>query len=101
MAAYLVGAADTLTVDGTRAYAPSTFDKWIAAVADRHRATGHDNPCGHEMVRATLSGIRRDYASAGERPRRPRAPLLTADRGSGSRLTKSGAKGQSPSDLAL
>lgn len=79
VAAYLVGAADTLTVDGTRAYAPSTFDKWIAAVADRHRATGHDNPCGHEMVRATLSGIRRDYASAGERPRRPRAPLLTAD----------------------
>ena len=79
VAAYLVAAADTLTVDGTRAYAPSTFGKWIAAVADRHRATGYDNPCGHEMVRATLSGIRRDYASAGERPRNPRAPLLTSD----------------------
>ncbi|MFI8568306.1 site-specific integrase [Rhodococcus sp. NPDC078407] len=79
VAAYLVAAADTLTVDGTRAYAPSTFGKWIAAIADRHRAAGHNNPCGHEIVRATLAGIRRDYASAGERPRNPRAPLLTAD----------------------
>lgn len=79
VAAYLVGAADTLTVEGTRAYAPSTFGKWVAAIADSHRATGHDNPCGHEMVRATVSGIRRDYASAGERPRNPRAPLLTSD----------------------
>ena len=79
VAAYLVAAADTLTVDGTRAYAPSTFGKWVAAITDRHRATGHDNPCSHEMVRATLAGIRRDYASAGERPRNPRAPLLTSD----------------------
>ncbi|MGV8875259.1 MAG: site-specific integrase [Rhodococcus sp. (in: high G+C Gram-positive bacteria)] len=79
VAAYLVAAADTLTVDGTRVYAPSTLGKWVAAIADRHRATGHDNPCGHEMVRATLAGIRRDYASAGERPRNPRAPLLTSD----------------------
>src|SRR5690606_10072468 len=29
--------------------------------------------------RRDLSGIRRDYAAAGERPRTPRAPLLTAD----------------------
>ncbi|CCQ18463.1 putative integrase [Rhodococcus sp. AW25M09] len=79
VAAYLVAAADTVTVEGTRTYAPATLSKWVAAVADRHRATGHDNPCGHEMVRATLAGIRRDYASAGERPRKPRAPLLTAD----------------------
>ncbi|QUD81171.1 tyrosine-type recombinase/integrase [Gordonia polyisoprenivorans] len=79
VAAYLVAAADTLTVDGTRAYAPATFGKWIAAIADRHRSAGCDNPCGHEMVRATLAGVRRDYASAGERPRNPRAPLLTSD----------------------
>lgn len=79
VAAYLVAAADTVTVEGTRAYAPSTLSKWVAAIADRHRATGHDNPGGHEIVRATLAGIRRDYASAGERPRNPRAPLLTAD----------------------
>ncbi|MEW1883148.1 hypothetical protein AB0O58_26035 [Rhodococcus sp. NPDC080181] len=79
VAAYLVAAADTLTVDGTRAYAAATFGKWVAAIADRHRATRHDNPGGHEMVRATLASIRRDYASAGERPRNPRAPLLTSD----------------------
>ncbi|MFK4363100.1 integrase [Rhodococcus sp. 27YEA6] len=79
VAAYLVAAADTLTVDGTRAYAPATFGKWIAAIADRHRSAGYDNPCGHEMVKATLAGVRRDYASAGERPRNPRAPLLTSD----------------------
>ena len=79
VAAYLVAAADTLTTTGARAYAPSTLGKWTAAIADRHRATGHDNPCGHEMVRATLAGIRRDYASAGERSRNPRAPLLTSD----------------------
>lgn len=79
VAAYLVAAADTLTVEGSRAYAPSTFGKWVAAIADRHRAAGLDSPCGHEMVRATLAGIRRDYATAGERPRNPRAPLLTSD----------------------
>ena len=79
VAAYLVAAADTLTVDGTRAYAPSTFGKCVAAITDRHRATGHDNPCSHEIVRATLAGIRRDYAAAGERPRNRRAPLLTTD----------------------
>ena len=79
VAAYLVAAADTVATDGTRAYAPSTLIKWVAAIADRHRGTGYDNPCGHEMVRATLAGIRRDYAAAGERPRNPRAPLLTLD----------------------
>ena len=79
VAAYLVGAADTLSSDGTRAYAAATFGKWVAAIADRHRATGRDNPCGHEMVRATLAGIRRDYAGSGDRPRNPRAPLLTCD----------------------
>jgi len=79
VAAYLVDAADSLTVDGVRAYAPSTFGKWVAAITDRHRGLGHDTPCGHEMVRATLAGIRRDYAAAGERPRNPRAPLLTSD----------------------
>lgn len=79
VAAYLVAAADTLTGQGTRAYAPSTLGKWVAAITDRHRRLGHDTPCGHEMVRATLAGIRRDYAAAGERPRSPRAPLLTSD----------------------
>ncbi|CAB4907384.1 site-specific integrase [Rhodococcus kroppenstedtii] len=79
VAAYLVDAADTLATDGTRAYAPATLGKWVAAIADRHRAAGCESPSGHEMVRATLAGIRRDYAAAGDRPRTPRAPLVTAD----------------------
>ncbi|MCS4255872.1 integrase [Rhodococcus erythropolis] len=79
VAAYLVAAADTLTVDGSRAYASPTFAKWVAAIADRHRRTGHESPTSHEIVRGTLAGIRRDYAAAGDRPRNPRAPLLTAD----------------------
>ncbi|MDJ0361027.1 site-specific integrase [Rhodococcus sp. H29-C3] len=79
VAAYLVAAADTITTGGIRAYSPATFGKWVAAITDRHRTAGDDNPCSHEMVRATLAGIRRDYAAAGDRPRTPRAPLLTAD----------------------
>ena len=80
IAAYLVVARDTLTEAGERAYAPSTLSKWVSAIADRHRRAGiSDLPTRHTLVRATLSGIKREYASAGERPRRPRAPLLTDD----------------------
>lgn len=80
IAAYLVDAADTRDSDGQRAYAPATLTKWIAAITDQHRRSGHTViPTGHELVRATLSGIRREYASAGDRPRVVRAPLLTDD----------------------
>ncbi|RZL83052.1 MAG: site-specific integrase [Rhodococcus sp. (in: high G+C Gram-positive bacteria)] len=79
VAAYLVDAADTIGPDGVRVYAPATLTKWVAAIAHQHHRTGHESPTGHEIVRATLSGIRRDYAAAGDRPRNPRAPLLTAD----------------------
>ncbi|MCH9734102.1 MAG: tyrosine-type recombinase/integrase [Actinomycetia bacterium] len=79
IAAYLVDAADTLTSDGERAYAPSTLDKWISAINDAHRCAGLGTPTRHETVRTTLAGIRREYAAAGERPRVPRAPLLTDD----------------------
>lgn len=79
VAAYLVAAADTLAEDGTRAYAPATLARWVAAIAHHHRQAGQPSPTGNELVRQTLSGIRRDYATAGDRPRVPRAPLLTAD----------------------
>ncbi len=80
IAAYLVDAADTRDMDGQRAYAPATLTKWIAAINDEHRRRGHtEMPTGHELVRATLSGIRREYAAAGDRPRIVRAPLLTDD----------------------
>nr|WP_234884201.1 site-specific integrase [Mycolicibacterium aubagnense] len=80
IAAYLVEAADTLNPDGQHAYAVSTLNKWVAAITDRHRSSGLDSiPTHHESVRATLAGIRREYAVAGDRPRNPRAPLLTDD----------------------
>ena len=79
VAAYLVAAADTLAPDGTRAYAPATLAHHLAAIAHYHREAGHSSPTGDDLVRATMSGIRRDYATAGDRPRSPRAPLLTAD----------------------
>ncbi|BAH56186.1 site-specific integrase [Rhodococcus opacus] len=79
VAAYLVDAADTIGPDGVRVYAPATLTKWVAAIAHHHSRAGHESPTGQEIVRATLSGIRRDYAAVGDRPRNPRAALLTAD----------------------
>lgn len=79
VAAYLVDAADTFTPDGERAFAPATLSKWVAGISHTHRRSGHISPTDHETVRATLSGIRRTYASAGDRPRKQMAPLLVTD----------------------
>ena len=79
VAAYLVDAADTRTETGERAYAVATFGTWIAAINHQHRTTGHLSPTAHELVAATLSGIRREYAAAGDRPRTSRDPLLVDD----------------------
>ncbi|MGW5324230.1 tyrosine-type recombinase/integrase [Rhodococcus pyridinivorans] len=79
VAAYLHDAAATVTEVGERAYSPSTLARWVAGIGYHHRRAGHPAPGSDELVTATLSGIRRDYAAAGERPRSPRAPLLTAD----------------------
>lgn len=79
VAAYLVDAADTRTETGERAYAVATFGTWIAAINHQHRTTGHLSPSAHELVTATLSGIRREYAASGDRPRTPRDPLLVDD----------------------
>ncbi|MDO1481577.1 tyrosine-type recombinase/integrase [Rhodococcus ruber] len=79
VAAFLIACADTVNTDGTRAYSPATLAHRLAAIAHHHRRHGHPSPTGDDLVKATLSGIRRDYATAGERPRTGRAPLLTAD----------------------
>ena len=79
VAAYLHEAAATVTEAGERAYSPATLARWVAGIGYHHRRAGHPAPGADELVTATLSGIRRDYAAAGERPRSPRAPLLTAD----------------------
>ncbi|WP_062894934.1 tyrosine-type recombinase/integrase [Mycobacterium avium] len=80
VAAYLVDAAETVNPDGERAYSTVSLGKWCAAIFDRHRRAGVDpNPAAHELVRQTMSGIRRQYAGRGDRPRQPRTPLLTDD----------------------
>ena len=79
VAAYLVACADTVTEAGERAYAPATLAHRLAAIAHHHRQSGHPNPTGDDLVRQAMSGIRRGYATTGQRPRSPRAPLLTAD----------------------
>ncbi|OOL27079.1 integrase, partial [Rhodococcus rhodochrous] len=79
IAAYLIACADTVTEAGERAYAPATLAHRLAAIAHHHRQTGHPAPTGDDLVKATMAGIRRGYATAGDRPRTPRAPLLTAD----------------------
>ncbi|MEE2062292.1 site-specific integrase [Rhodococcus artemisiae] len=79
VAAYLIACADTVTEAGQRAYAPATLAHRLAAIAHHHRQSGHPTPTGDDLVKATMSGIRRGYATTGERPRSPRAPLLTAD----------------------
>ncbi|WP_256895238.1 integrase [Rhodococcus sp. 1163] len=79
VAAYLVDAADTRTETGERAYVVATFGTWIAAINHQHRTIGHLSPSAHELVTATLAGIRREYAAAGDRPRTPRDPLLVDD----------------------
>jgi len=79
VAAYLIDAADTYDQAGDRAYAPATLSRWVAALGHHHRRAGHPAPGGNEIVAATLSGIRRDYADNGDRPRRQAAPLLVDD----------------------
>ncbi|MFD6517645.1 hypothetical protein [Rhodococcus sp. NPDC060176] len=72
-------AADTLADTGTRAYAPATLSRSISAIGHRHQVAGYPPPTTDPIVTATLSGIRRSYAAAEDRPRRQMAPLLTSD----------------------
>ncbi len=80
VAAYLVDAADTYDAAGERAHAPMLLAYWVSAIGHHHRTAGHPTPHTHDLVRSTLSGgIRRNYASNGDRPRSPRVPLLVDD----------------------
>ncbi|WP_328810660.1 site-specific integrase [Rhodococcus sp. NBC_00294] len=79
VAAYLVDAADTVTAAGERAYAAGTLSAWASAINHFHQTSGHASPTKHHLVTAALVGIRRQYATAGDRPRTQRAPLLVSD----------------------
>lgn len=79
VAAYLAEAAELRDEAGGQVYAPATLTRWVAAIGHRHRAAGHTAPGSAEVVAATLSGIRRSYAEAGDRPPKRVAPLLAED----------------------
>ncbi|MDN5751326.1 MAG: tyrosine-type recombinase/integrase [Pseudonocardia sp.] len=79
IAAYLTEAAATRTPGGQRAYAPATLGRWAAAIGHHHQRAEHPSPASAPLVAATLAGIRRACAEAGERPVRQVAPLLTGD----------------------
>lgn len=51
VAAYLAEIADT--------HAVATIQRRLAAIAKAHRASGHEDPCRAEIVKAAMRGIRR------------------------------------------
>jgi integrase len=51
---------------------PATLRRKLAAIAVMHRATGHDSPTSHGIVRATFAGICRERGVAP----RPKSALL-------------------------
>ena len=45
-------------------HATATIQRRLAAIAKAHRALGYDDPCRAEIVKATMSGIRRTKGMA-------------------------------------
>ncbi|MCC2601605.1 hypothetical protein [Sphingopyxis yananensis] len=56
LAEYLADLAET--------HAVATIQRRLAAIAKAHRALGYDDPCKTEIVKATMSGIRRTKGMA-------------------------------------
>lgn len=73
VANYLTEAAEVARGTGQPAYAPSTLTRWVSAINSVHRAAGHPAPGDSEVVKATLSGIRREAVRP---PRRMKALTL-------------------------
>jgi integrase len=67
VAAYIAECASRLKV--------GSVQRRLNAIAEAHKATGHDSPTGAGIVRATLKGIRRTLGTAPEQ----KAAALTAD----------------------
>ncbi|NLG56571.1 MAG: site-specific integrase [Rhodococcus sp.] len=79
IANYLVEAADTRTESGTRAYSPATLARWVSSINFWHRTQDMPAPGSGQLVASTLAGLRREYASEGDRPTNRRDPLRTDD----------------------
>ncbi|WP_173088864.1 site-specific integrase [Devosia sp. 1635] len=61
--------------DLSTTHAVASISRRIAAIAKAHAVAGHDNPCGSELVSATMRGIRRRLGTAQQQAR----PLLRDD----------------------
>lgn len=59
----------------TPRYSPASLTRWVSSINQMHTAAGYNAPGGSELVRRTLSGIRRTRVS----PPRRRTPLVIAD----------------------
>ena len=78
VAKYLRDAAKTRNADGEPVYAAATLRRWTAAIAHRHRISGHPSPTANDAVRLALSAITNPAAMT-TRPSRSATALLTAD----------------------
>ena len=79
VAAYLTESAELRDGDGNRAYSVATIARWSTSISYFHRAANMPAPGDSQLVRSTLAGLRRRYASEGQRPVSRRAPLTTTD----------------------
>ena len=75
VAHYVTHAAAQTTASGTPSYSPASLTRWVSSINQFSTAAGHPAPGRAEVVRRTLSGIRRTRAT----PPRRRLPLLLAD----------------------
>ena len=79
VADYLTECADLRTETGERAYSMNTLARWVASINYWHRAVDHRAPGEYQLVKDTISGLRRTYAAAGDRPVKRVAPLELAE----------------------
>ncbi|UOT08452.1 integrase (plasmid) [Rhodococcus opacus] len=79
VADYLTEHADARTQTGDRAYSTATLTRWVASINYWHRACAQAAPGESQIIKDTLSGLRRTYARSGDRPPKRAAPLLVAD----------------------
>jgi site-specific recombinase XerD len=67
-----------LNAEADRGVKPSTITRRAAAIRYAHKAAGYEPPTGHEAVRLTMAGIRRDLGTAPNKKRPATADKLVA-----------------------
>ena len=74
VAAYLADMADP--GDDRKPLAMSTIQRRVASLGEAHKATGHENPCAHPLVKQVMKGLRRQLGVA---PTNRKTGLSVAD----------------------